>query len=228
MKVGGIDVSFLSTLSLRRATLDVTIIGRTWDISIHALLAESDRWSFSPRRLPLGFLSTLSLRRATAYENTKAGVIMDFYPRSPCGERLSGDVLLSCFVNFYPRSPCGERLNDAINGCNPDFISIHALLAESDQFRTKAKDKSHHFYPRSPCGERPVQIVIIVMHTLISIHALLAESDQGESSKKKGRANFYPRSPCGERQPTAAGNDKDNIFLSTLSLRRATHPAPED
>ena len=33
---------------------------------------------------------------------------------------------------FYPRSPCGERLNDAINGCNPDIISIHALLAESD------------------------------------------------------------------------------------------------
>ena len=36
--------------------------------------------------------------------------------------------------NFYPRSPCGERLNDAINGRNPDFISIHALLAESDHF----------------------------------------------------------------------------------------------
>ena len=34
--------------------------------------------------------------------------------------------------HFYPRSPCGERLTDAINGCNPDFISIHALLAESD------------------------------------------------------------------------------------------------
>ena len=24
--------------------------------------------------------------------------------------------------------------NDAINGCNPDIISIHALLAESDGF----------------------------------------------------------------------------------------------
>ena len=79
----------------------------------------------------------------------------DFYPRSPCGERLleqsasynaylisihallaesdayqSGLLLGIC--DFYPRSPCGERPNDAINGCNPDFISIHALLAESD------------------------------------------------------------------------------------------------
>ena len=155
MKVGGIDVSFLSTLSLRRATLDVTIIGRTWDISIHALLAESDRWSFSPRRLPLGFLSTLSLRRATAYENTKAGVIMDFYPRSPCGERpnfrgyvrsdksflstlsLRRATSLTVFGirssnNFYPRSPCGERQINPASQTNLPSISIHALLAESD------------------------------------------------------------------------------------------------
>ena len=34
--------------------------------------------------------------------------------------------------------------------------------------------------------------------------------------------DFYPRSPCGERQPTPSRNDKHNIFLSTLSLRRAT------
>ena len=56
---------------------------------------------------------------------------------------------------FYPRSPCGERPTDAINGCNPDFISIHALLAESDS----AFD------------------VLAVSAVLISIHALLAESD---------------------------------------------------
>ena len=38
------------------------------------------------------------------------------------------------------------------------------------------------------------------MHILISIHALLAESDE----------------------PATTGNNKYNIFLSTLSLRRAT------
>ena len=45
-------------------------------------------------------------------------------------EEVSGDTWAR---DFYPRSPCGERLNDAINGRNPDFISIHALLAESDE-----------------------------------------------------------------------------------------------
>ena len=40
-------------------------------------------------------------------------------------------------------------------------------------------------------------------------------------------AYFYPRSPCGERQPATGRNDQDNVFLSTLSLRRATSVRPE-
>ena len=39
--------SFLSTLSLRRATSSPRVTMRTWKISIHALLAESDRFSLS-------------------------------------------------------------------------------------------------------------------------------------------------------------------------------------
>ena len=34
------------------------------------------------------FLSTLSLRRATAIVRQQPGLHQDFYPRSPCGERL--------------------------------------------------------------------------------------------------------------------------------------------
>ena len=79
------------------------------------------------------FLSTLSLRRAT-----RRGVLcyldnIDFYPRSPCGERLvNGGGLLSSFGNFYPRSPCGERLRPMEVPQYHILISIHALLAESD------------------------------------------------------------------------------------------------
>ena len=57
---------FLSTLSLRRATLLAVYSMLLLQISIHALLAESDP------HVPYGiyrdskFLSTLSLRRATA------------------------------------------------------------------------------------------------------------------------------------------------------------------
>ena len=58
-------------------------------------------------------------------------------------------------------------------------ISIHALLAESDNrilFRLLIKN---HFYPRSPCGERHLTERRHWQVGQISIHALLAESDLG-------------------------------------------------
>ena len=84
----GDKVKFLSTLSLRRATHLFASSGVDFSISIHALLAESDV-------LALCF----------------CGGACDFYPRSPCGERLLR-VLPFFAVGryFYPRSPCGERL----------------------------------------------------------------------------------------------------------------------
>ena len=79
-------------------------------ISIHALLAESDPQAIYPSSTPPKFLSTLSLRRATAPN------------RRSC----------HCNRNFYPRSPCGERLPSTTRRLTNLMISIHALLAESD------------------------------------------------------------------------------------------------
>ena len=124
-------------------------------ISIHALLAESDTHSFSKipaicrflstlslRRatkcaaalfLPAAFLSTLSLRRATPRRRRCTAFQTYFYPRSPCGERHAGDDPPLCDRNFYPRSPCGERLIIGPVSFFNTQISIHALLAESDE-----------------------------------------------------------------------------------------------
>ena len=169
--------------------------------------------------------------------------------------------------DFYPRSPCGERL-PLVDGLGYiAHISIHALLAESDRQSDRIGESHQHFYPRSPCGERPRAIAIVETATEISIHALLAESDGragrtparlpdfyprspcGERPWRTGRArclaHFYPRSPCGERQSVQQGLGKSldisihallaesdmlgktslvtqRLFLSTLSLRRAT------
>ena len=189
---------FLSTLSLRRAT--ETAPYKVWEtqISIHALLAESDTSAIASTTH-----QTISIHALLAEsDNTSiAGRITsnDFYPRSPCGERQpatgrndKNNIFLStlslrratskiplhcCLItNFYPRSPCGERQ-----------ISPHS-----------APDNGN-FYPRSPCGERPLGLPGW-LRTLISIHALLAESDS-----KSDTATAFPLS-----------------FLSTLSLRRAT------
>ena len=126
------------------------------DISIHALLAESDllgrdddmtqleflstlslrRATMAPYEAPTTqaeFLSTLSLRRATEPQNEIIAYDNDFYPRSPCGERPSNINSSSIIAYFYPRSPCGERPASGFLSDTSDVISIHALLAESDE-----------------------------------------------------------------------------------------------
>ena len=111
------DALFLSTLSLRRATLCGVPEKQIRPISIHALLAESDARTTASAAPTAGFLSTLSLRRAT-------------WTGRSCNSR-SG--------NFYPRSPCGERpgILNQMHRTLP--ISIHALLAESDGYGTFQK-----------------------------------------------------------------------------------------
>ena len=192
---------FLSTFSLRRATLELKPISNFGLISIHALLAESD---------------ILDVFRVIHRK--------DFYPRSPCGERPSGQI-------FGP-AVC-------------IIISIHALLAESDlviaiqsvpvfsflstlslrratfvfsrmgvgllaflstlSLRRATGGQScnstlvQSFYPRSPCGERRVTSSTVIVILRVSIHALLAESDRHWQMGHSLARHFYPRSPCGER-----------------------------
>ena len=102
---------FLSTLSLRRATHYDNYNLHCVEISIHALLAESDTWSVN--NPPSSY--TISIHALLA----------------------ESDRTLECtynaHVDFYPRSPCGERhYFSGVMRQNPG-ISIHALLAESDE-----------------------------------------------------------------------------------------------
>ena len=80
-------------------------------------------------------------------------------------------------VNFYPRSPCGERRNARLGIRQLYAISIHALLAESDIAPRTGLTCGGDFYPRSPCGERRARLLACSLGVSISIHALLAESD---------------------------------------------------
>ena len=195
-------------------------------ISIHALLAESD----------------LTLPK------DQHQVCHHFYPRSPCGERPERCRMLDLFIVFLSTLSLRRATMQLFISPPPQIISIHALLAESDL--TLPKDQHqvcHHFYPRSPCGERPercrmLDLFIVFLSTLslrratmqlfispppqiISIHALLAESDYLDERKSHNVCrNFYPRSPCGERPHLINCTSMGRPFLSTLSLRRATRP----
>ena len=172
---------------------------QTQNISIHALLAESDTALPPADGLFFLFLSTLSLRRATApqQENGQAATISIhallaesdpgpkvmtpdryyFYPRSPCGERRSKTLSRQPRSrNFYPRSPCGERLFLRCGPMTRRYFYPRSPCGERRTSPGHPGGSQRYFYPRSPCGER---------HT---------ETGTGPS-----RSNFYPRSPCGER-----------------------------
>ncbi len=174
------------------------------------------------------------------YNNTN-----HFYPRSPYGERHKVPNQREIYQYFYPRSPYGERLpivpaelvtlvflstlslrRATLDGskssieeisflstlslrratapsqhpCPRSRISIHALLTESDREGASIKPIIRNFYPRSPYGERLSYCACRTRNACISIHALLTESDPGKVKLV----------------------EPGLVFLSTLSLRRAT------
>ena len=100
-------------------------------------------------------------------------------------------------------------------------ISIHALLAESDAKTFEHYYNQYDFYPRSPCGERRNSPVVVPR-----TGHFYPRSPCGERPLASGinpnQSDFYPRSPCGERLALDQYLNEQEVFLSTLSLRRAT------
>ena len=239
------NVRFLSTLSLRRATTSQVPTwfgipnfyprspcgerrsnhgkrGTAKSISIHALLAESDRG-------PGG----------------QNAVILDFYPRSPCGERRSHSADVACGDRFLSTLSLRRATSDAFAAVSTLLISIHALLAESDFGPILVGFIGGLFLSTLSLRRATYDTYAKVLRVNISIHALLAESDLTMFYRIPEDHNFYPRSPCGERQyhrillrrsadyfyPRSPCGERrrlmsfwlfGRLFLSTLSLRRAT------
>ena len=191
-------------------------------ISIHALLAESDR------------------AQAAHYRNGQISIhaLLAESDTSPC-------VVMNVRRDFYPRSPCGERRPCRPRRKRPQGISIHALLAESDyvpltvphlgkgflstlSLRRATNVAQHSRHLRRAFlstlslrrATRRTQTAIDLVN--ISIHALLAESDTA--------AVRCTVTPVISIHALLAESDRCSQymykqlfrFLSTLSLRRAT------
>ena len=190
---------FLSTLSLRRATYQDKFSIPSDNISIHALLAESDTPTLESLTPTQTFLSTLSLRRATRPVSALYSVNRYFYPRSPCGERLGTLRTVSVKKTFLSTLSL-RRATVFLHFATLKFVFLSTLsLRRATIAMVGLSMFSSYFYPRSPCGERlpivPVELTTLVfLSTLslrratgafmrflyslfISIHALLAESD---------------------------------------------------
>ena len=125
------------------------------NISIHALLAESDPFKRSTIRQYTRFLSTLSLRRATKEGRPKG----------------SSQQFLSTLSLRRATNCCVEQRN-----IQP-LISIHALLAESDRRLWEHSEPTTLISIHALLAESDKCSNLNIALFSISIHALLAESD---------------------------------------------------
>ena len=213
--------AFQSTHSLRSATrLDVFRIPLIF-VSIHALLAECDYYSFNSKLIP-----------------------ESFNPRTPCGVRRSQDNRK--FVTFRFQSTHSLR-SATCSRIRPDeiqWVSIHALLAECDSRTRCQSSKDTGFNPRTPCGVRhpdsdaalgciPFQsthslrsatgwFVGVTANHVVSIHALLAECDPATFQMPPWTRRFNPRTPCGvRRRPTLyITTQQSKSYFAPTSLKR--------
>ena len=192
--------------------------------------------------------------------------ILYFYPRSPCGERPVTARIIDPTFGFLSTLSLRRATNNVLPAYAACGISIHALLAESDEAQDGYKDTVTEFLSTlslrratsAPvaCGpDADISIHALLaesdattankaLQKIISIHALLAESDgrQQEQDRVFGisihallaESDLAPANVGGKSQiflstlslrratPATRRHNKNNVFLSTLSLRRAT------
>ena len=239
-----LKAEFLSTLSARRATVQVR--------------SRAKRRYFYPRSPQGERLITALCSHSHPH----------FYPRSPQGERrLPRCPMLSTQAHFYPRSPQGERLTARI--IDPTFgkISIHALRKESDiqdynigvwariSIHALRKESDWQATATWPSAPKFLSTLSARRATIVTIAVPIIERFLSTLSARRATRlrpalstqllDFYPRSPQGERRTQsqidarvipisihALRKESDRMysqpvtrpvrFLSTLSARRAT------
>ena len=168
-------------------------------VSIHALLAECDSYSYHS----IYYIQNVSIHALLAecdknndkLSSSKGG----FNPRTPCGVRLPLKRGAGCRKKFQSTHSL-RSATEAIRHLGlKDEVSIHALLAECDVWKSLSLGMGSSFNPRTPCGVRPdlpfssssatrfnprtpcgVRLkfaTITKINNMVSIHALLAECD---------------------------------------------------
>ena len=188
---------------MRRATVE-EVSGDTWTRDFYPRSPCGERrCSCTAHNRRNRFLSTLSLRRATFKNQFIINHNLFLSTLSLRRATLPPLKLIACHNDFYPRSPCGERPKLVETNARKQFISIHALLAESDIGPLIFSVQPRNFYPRSPCGERPTDM-----------------------AKRFIEFRFLSTLSLRRATPATRRHNKNNVFLSTLSLRRATKSTP--
>ena len=145
------------------------------------------------------FLSTLSLRRATRLEFCDTAQHTYFYPRSPCGERpLTDDVSTGgkIFLSTLSLRRATMIQKSQLAHCS---ISIHALLAESDQAQHENAGDMYQFLSTLSLRRATHRTINIQRPAAFLSTLSLRRATYTLRQLQFALRYFYPRSPCGER-----------------------------
>ena len=143
-----------SLLSLRRATFVGLAAHRLRNISIHALLAESD----------------------TSQPHCAGSFAISIH--ALLAESDSGSVPRCAWHNLFLSTLSLRRATTGTTSAGKQqSISIHALLAESDRSRPRLLSGCRAFLSTLSLRRATADALVIRRLPVISIHALLAESD---------------------------------------------------
>ena len=190
------------------------------------------------------FQSTHSLRSATDKVKSSTGGTTRFNPRTPCGVRLTTCILSAYHSMFQSTHSLRSATTTRNNKPNNRKVSIHALLAECDQWGVHARMTWRSFNPRTPCGVRHSFGIFWHCSTWFqSTHSLRSATEtinqtttterfQSTHSLRSatlcgGQAcavsdGFNPRTPCGVRlRPTLyIATQQSKSYFAPTSLKR--------
>ena len=119
------------------------------------------------------------MRRATGFAGALRTTKNYFYPRSPCGERLLTLIQKLAHLCLFLSTLSLRRATyqDKLSLLPVQKISIHALLAESDDRGISSKTAEIAISIHALLAESDKIRLVAPDISFISIHALLAESD---------------------------------------------------
>ena len=181
-------------------------------ISIHALLAESDRISKAHGRT-----SAISIHALLAESDTGAFYeIVEDNNISIHALLAESDVLGAVtspsVIRFLSTLSLRRATNKAATTANAALFLSTLSLRRATTSPDRPDESQRYFYPRSPCGERraatPVSAPPLPFLSTLS----LRRATLNQIPPRRFHYHFYPRSPCGERHLRVVDGSKSSII----------------
>ena len=168
------------------------------------------------------FQSTLPVWGATRFRHTAQGLLINFNPRSPCGERRRHPAVCkkAMLISIHAPRVGSDTLPLISSRMLYTFQSTLPVWGATLAARP-GSTRTSYFNPRSPCGER-----LRKKSGYATTSNFNPRSPCGERPTyyphHPGGADFNPRSPCGERQWLKLSGYIIRKFQSTLPVWGAT------